>query len=441
MQQASSLSQVRTSEDKTTVQAWVVCLSASLFFFYEFVQIMMFNSISPSIMSTFHVTATATGKISSAYFYANIIFMLPAGIILDRYSTKRIIIIAMVLCLGGTFLFSLSETVSQAAMCRFLSGVGGSFPFLCCLRLASRWFPPKRLALVSGVTVTVAMLGGVAGQAPLVWLISIVGWRHALQLDALLGIIFTLIIYFTVVDYPRHYQFSMLAKQQVMSVFDSIKKSVLNKQNWIFGFYTCFLNLPIMLLGAIWGGLYLVQVFHLTKTQASLVTSMIFIGTIVGAPVIGFISDYVGRRLLPMLIFGVLSVFIMLIIMYSTDLGFLTLLSLFFLLGFITSSQVISYPAIAESNSHNLAGSALGLASVVIMLGPAILQPFLGWLLDLNWNHKIVNHVPQYSLHDFRLALSVLPIALIIGTLLVLLARETKCRHLHAVFNNEDKSV
>lgn len=436
MQQTSVL-QGQTLETKITWQAWVVCLSASLFFFYEFVQIMMFNSINPSIMSAFHVTAGATGRISSSYFYANILFMFPAGMILDRYSTKKIIIIAMILCLVGTFLFSLSHNVTQASLCRFLSGVGGSFPFLCCLRLASRWFPARRLALVSGVTVTVAMLGGVAGQTPLVWLISVVGWRHALQLDALLGVIFTVIIYCTVVDFPKHFKHAVHASKKSVNLIQSIKQTLVNKQNWIFGFYTCFLNLPIMLLGAVWGGLYLVQIFHLSRTQASLVTSMIFIGTIFGSPVIGYISDLVGRRLLPMLIFGFISVIIMLVIMFAGNLSFLSLLILFFLLGFITSSQVISYPAIAESNSHQQAGSALGLASVVIMLGPAILQPLVGKLLDLNWNHHLVNHVPQYSLHDFRLALSILPITLLIGTLLIFLAYETYCRHKNAVFNNK----
>lgn len=441
MNTAQSLDSSAALVERSTKKAWIVCLTASLFFFYEFVQIMMFNSINPSLMQAFHVTATATGQISSAYFIANILFMFPAGMILDRFSTKRIILIAMVTCVLGTIGFSFCETVMQASVCRFITGIGGSFPFLCCLRLASRWFPPRRLALVSGITVTVAMLGGVVGQTPLTYLIGHFGWRDALRIDAFFGVIFTLLIVMNVSDYPKGVKKLLSKKAQSFNVWEAIGSSLKNRQNWIFGLYTCFLNLPIMILGAIWAGLYLTQVFGLTKTEASLVTSMIFFGTIFGSPVIGLISDMLGKRLLPMKVCGFISLGIMFFIMFDSHLSFSALLVLYFLLGFITSSQVISYPAIAESNSHQLAGSALGFASVLIMLGPAVLQPLFGWMLDLNWSHKMLNGIPEYGISDFRLALFVLPITFVIAIVLCYFARETNCRHLSSDhLNNKDQA-
>lgn len=424
---------------KSTAKAWLVCLSASLFFFYEFVQIMMFNSINPSLMRAFHVTATATGQISAAYFIANILFMFPAGMILDRFSTKKIILTAMVTCVIGTVLFSFSQSVAQASICRFITGIGGSFPFLCCLRLASRWFPPRRLALVSGITVTVAMLGGVTGQTPLTFLIDHLGWRHALLVDALVGAVFTAIIFINVSDYPKGMKEAVLKQARSLNVWRMIGNTLKNKQNWYFGLYTCFLNLPIMILGAIWAGLYLTQVFGLSQTQASLVTSMIFFGTIFGGPTVGLLSDMLGRRLLPMKVCGFISLVLMFVLIFDTQLSFTELMVLYFLLGFITSSQVISYPAIAESNPHSLAGSALGFASVLIMLGPAIFQPLFGWLLDLHWSHHLIAGVPQYGLSDFRAALMILPFSFIVGTVLCYFARETHGRHLSSDHHNNQE--
>jgi MFS family permease len=424
-----------SAPEKSSYRAWVVCLAASLFFFYEFVQMMMFNAINPSLMQTFHVSASAVGKISSSYFYANVLFMFPAGILLDRYSTKRLILIAMVLCLGGTLLFSFSSSVSSAMLFRFLTGVGGSFPFLACLRLASRWFPARRLALVSGVVVTVAMLGGVAGQTPMTFLVHLFGWRHALQCDALLGVVFSIIIFFKVHDFPKG---SAQQKTNTSTAFDLravLKDAIFNKQNWLFGLYTSLLNLPIMLLGAIWGSLYLVQIFHLSKTQASLVTSMLFFGTIVGAPLFGWLSDRIGRRILPMWICGLLSLGVIFIVMYVTSLSFSELILFFFLLGFVTSAQVISYPAIAESNPGRSAASALGLASVLIMLAPAIFQPVFGQLMDWHWNGLRHHGVAQYSLANFHVALWIFPVAFVLAVVLVLLAKETFCRHRLAVNN------
>jgi len=413
--------------EKTSFSAWIVCLTASLFFFYEFVQMMMFNAINPSLMQAFNITATDVGKISSAYFIANILFMFPAGVLLDRFSTRKIILTAMILCVIGTVCFSLSTNIHIAALCRFLTGIGGSFPFLCCLRLSSRWFPARRWALISGVMVTVAFLGGAAGQTPMTFLVGLVGWRHALQIDALLGVMFTILIYFQVKDYPSHYQEKIKIIEKI-KISKAIKNAILNKQNWFYGIYTSTLNLPVMLLGAIWGGLYLVQVFGLTQAQASYVTSMIFFGTIFGSPILGWLSDRIGLRKLPMIVCAVISLALMLVIMYSSHLSLGTLIILFFALGFITSAQIISYPAISESNPHEMSASSLGLASVLIMASPAAFQPFFGWLMDLSWNKTVVNGVPFYSIQDFHHALMIMPVAFLFGILMVILAKETYCR-------------
>lgn len=410
--------------------AWLVCLTASLFFFYEFVQMMMFNALNPSLMQAFNITATDVGKISSAYFYANILFMFPAGILLDRFSTRKIILSAMLCCIAGTLFFSLATNIHLAMICRFLTGIGGSFPFLCCLRLSSRWFPPRKWALVSGMMVTVAFIGGIAGQTPMTFLIEIVGWRHALQVDALLGIFFTYLIYLQVQDYPNNCAIEISTPKK-LAVWVAIKNAILNKQNWFYGIYTSMLNLPVMLLGAIWGGLYLVQVFALTKTQASYVTSMILAGTIVGSPILGWLSDCVGLRKIPMIICAILSLILILILMYSTSLTITELAILFFFLGFITSAQIISYPAISESNPHEMSASALGLASVLIMSAPAIFQPVFGWLMDLTWDGKKIDGVPFYSIASFHHALMIMPIAFIVGIMVILFAQETHCRLLH----------
>jgi MFS family permease len=414
--------------DRSTVKAWVVCVTASLFFFFEFVQMMMFNAINPSLMREFHITATSVGMISSAYFLANIIFMFPAGILLDRFSTRKIIIVAMFLCVGGTLVFSLSTNIYMAAFARFLTGVGGSFPFLCCLRLCSRWFPARRWALVTGVVVTVAFLGGAFGQAPMTILVEHFGWRDALRVDAFLGVLFIGLIYLNVQDCPENFRGIIFEKAKSVKFLPAIKTTLKNIQNWFYGLYTSMLNLSVMVLGAIYGSLYLVQVHGLSATDASFVTSMIFFGTMVGSPLIGYISDKMGLRKAPMILFAVLSIGLLIAIMYLPNLSIKELMVLFFLLGFLTSSQVISYPAISESNKHELSGSALGWASVLIMGAPALFQPLFGWMLDLGWNGKMINHVPQYSLTDFRTAFWVLPITGIVGLVMVLLAKETYAR-------------
>ncbi len=145
-------------------QPWIVCFSAALFFFYEFIQMHMFNAVSADLMRDFSIDATQLGNLSAIYFYSNVLFLLFSGVILDRFSTRRVILITLSLCAIGIGTFALTHSLVIAGISRFISGIGSAFCFLSSIRLASRWFPAKRMALVSGLIVTMAMTGGMVAQ-------------------------------------------------------------------------------------------------------------------------------------------------------------------------------------------------------------------------------------------------------------------------------------
>lgn len=408
---------------------WLVCFSAALFFFFEFMQVNMFNAITPSLIKEFSLSAVKIGQISANYFYANLIFLFPAGMLLDRFSTRKVILTAMMLCVLCTYIFSFAQSVWVIEICRFVTGIGGSFCFLSCIRLASRWFPPRRLALVIGLIVTMAMFGGMIAQTPMTLLTDHFGWRQTIFIDASAGLLMLLVIYWFVKDYPSQIinKYEHIHHVSAKEFWQLLKLSLLNSQNWLGGIYTSLLNLPIFLLGAMWGSLYLVQIHNLTRTQASFVTSMIFIGTIIGSPVIGWFSDRIGLRRLPMILCAILSLVFILIVMFVPHLSLISLLLLFFAVGFFTSAQIISYPLIAESNPRSLTGTSEGIASTLIMAG-GISQPFFGWLMSLYWNHQYSNGLPIYSNSDFLLAMAVMPIAFVLGLIAALLIRETYCK-------------
>ena len=173
-------------EAEFSFRPWIVCFTAALFFFYEFIQMHMFSSISPELMRDFSLNAEQLGFLSASYLYADVVFLLPAGMILDRISTRTVIIAAMAICITGTLGFALATNVWAAAFFHFLSGIGNAFCFLSCIMLASRWFPPRRQALVIGLIVTMAFIGGALAQTPLSLLAHAVGWRHALLMFGIL---------------------------------------------------------------------------------------------------------------------------------------------------------------------------------------------------------------------------------------------------------------
>ncbi len=409
---------------------WIVCFSAALFFFYEFIQMNMFNAISHSLMRDFSIDATQLGKLSAIYFYANVLFLPVAGSLLDRFSTRRMILITMFLCAVGIGIFALSHSILLSSIARFMSGIGSAFCFLSSMRLASRWFPAQRMALVSGLIVTMAMIGGMVAQTPLTLLTGILGWRHALLLDSLLGFAIIGVVWVFVRDYPPGVVPSphLQAELKSLGLLRSLRMSYLNIQNWLCALYTSLLDLPIALLGAIWGSLYLVQVEHLTPIQASYVTTMLFLGTVIGGPLLGWFSDRVGRRKIPMIITAILSLLILCIIMYVTHLSLTSYLILFFLLGFITAAQVISYPLVAESNPAILTATSVSVVSLACMGSFAVFQPIFGWLMDLKWHGQMIDNVRIYSAADYQRAFLIILVGFLVALACSFFLRETFCR-------------
>lgn len=415
-----------------TTLAWVVTLTSALFFFYEFIQMHVFSTINLELREEFHLNAEELGQFFSMYFYANALCLFPVGNLIDRFSTKKLLIFAVSICTVGTFLFALSAEYTLAAVGRFLVGCGASFCFLSCIRIASRWFPPQRMALVTGMVVTMAMLGGLVAQTPFSLLVHFLGsWRQALLINAFLGVVILLAIVFVVQDRPPGTHNEAKEDQRhlkELGLWRCIKLAALNPQNWFGGLYTSLVNLPVFVLGGLWGIRYLIDVHHLTESEASYATTLFFVGVIIGSIIYGWLSDHIERRVLPMIIGAILSFCVMLALMYIPGLSLGWLIVLFFLIGLVTSSQVLTYPTIAELNPIYLTSTAVSIDSVCIMISGFLVPPFFGWLMEHTGTHKIVNGLTVYSPQAFNNAMLVMPIAFAVALMVAFFIRETYCR-------------
>ncbi|HBI21601.1 MAG TPA: MFS transporter, partial [Legionella sp.] len=367
----------RMDSARAPLLPWVVCFAASLFFFYEFIQGNMFASIADNIMRDFHIQADKMGYLSSIYYASNVMFLFVAGFILDKFSSKKVIMLAMLLCVLSTFTLAHAQSFYLALFCRFLTGIGSAFCFLGPIRIASRWFPPKRMALVTGAIVTMAMTGGMLAQYPLTQLVLQVGWRNALLMVAWLGVAMLVLMAFWVKDKPEH---EVARARTKMSAFVQAKKAYFNPQTIRAAIYTSLMNMGVAVFGAMMGSLYLMQRLGVSKADAAMVNSMLFLGAIIGGPLIGWCSDKMGLRILPMKVGAIASFVVLLGILYlPVSLGFMAVL--FFLLGLFTASQVIGYAFVAESSLPAMTATAVSMVSILTQGGYIVYQNLFSTLL------------------------------------------------------------
>jgi MFS family permease len=278
------------------------------------------------------------------------------------------------------------------------------------------------MAFVTGAIVTMAMTGGMLAQYPLTKLVAYVGWRQAVQDVGVLGVTFLVVMAFWIKEKPS----TAKAGRQI-GVVDTIKKAYLNTQYLRAALYTSLMNMAIAVFGAMMGTLYLEQRLNIGTEQASMINGMLFLGAIVGAPLVGWISDKIGLRIMPMKVGVLASMLILLSVLYlPVSLNVMSVL--FFLLGFFTSAQVISYALVAESSSPVMTATAVSVISILTQGGYLLYQNLFSNLLTHHSSMNLIGGVPVYPLAAYQHAALILPVGLFIAFLLLLGLKETHCR-------------
>ena len=287
----------KLQEKNRHVAAWFVWMAAVVFYLYEYLALVAPSAMEQELEEAFHVSSVALAGALGAYYFVYSPIQLLAGALFDRFGGKKILVPASLLVVLGCLLISLpSAGLGTLATSRIFMGLGSGFGFIGVMYLAAVWFRPEKLALVSGLTTSLGILGALLGQAPLSRLIDAVGWRSSWAYVALAGVLSTLALVFFVPEISSRERENAAADGA-----DSNGKSFLagllcvckNKQTWIIGFIAGALYAPLVTFGDLWGMQYVRLIADVTKSAAACVVGMLFIGWLVGGPLVGYAT---GRR-------------------------------------------------------------------------------------------------------------------------------------------------
>ncbi len=409
-----------------TIYPWIIWVLAASFFYYKY-----FIQVSPGVMSTqlmsaYSLTGAGLGHLAACFFYGYLLMQIPVGILLDRWSPGKITSIAALTCSLGVFLFANSFSLVTAGLSRFLIGLAASFAAVSCFKLSSIWFPPKRFAFMAGLSMTAAMFGAIGGQAPLSLLINKFGWRHALELVAILGFILSFLIGFIIKDKKISYQSHFAIEKTEIKLMSKLKILFKHKQTWLLSLYSGLAFAPVSVFGGLWGTSFIEKSYALDVSQAANYISIIFIGFAIGCPLTGWFSDYIGKRKSIMTIGTILALVSLSIIIYvPIPLGVLSFFM--FLFGIGASCFFLCFSMIREIHPLIFTGTVLGFMNTFDSICEAITEPFIGKLLDLNWIGTYQNGARSFSLQDYHYSFLALSIYLATALFLLFFIEETHC--------------
>lgn len=411
-----------------STHAWVIWLLSALFMFYKYALEVSPSVMTTTLMSTFNISGAALGNLAACYFYAYLLLQIPAGYLLDKIGPRKTTTLAIALCALGSLVFSKADTLLIAGIGRFLTGAGAAFAAVNCLKLIANWFPQKQFAFMTGLMMTVAMLGAVGGQAPLAAFIDAMDWRYAMEFIGIIGLVLAFLFWLTVRDIsPLHKKEKHIVSQNI-SFSNSLKRVLKNPQGWWLSVYSGFAFAPVMIFGGLWGVSFISEAFHISSNMAAQSVSLIFIGFAVGAPFFGWFSDWIGRRIIVMFWGTLVALITISSVVYAPGLTNSSLTLLLFIFGFSISSFLLCFTMMREISLPILAATAIGFMNAFDALLGAASDPLTGWFLDLVWDGKLVNGARVFSIPAYKTAFLALPIFLALSLIALWRIKETNCK-------------
>lgn len=406
---------------------WFIFGVAALFYCYAY-----FLRVSPGMMSTeiqrhFHITASSFGIFTTLYYISYAPMQLLVGSIIDRYGPRFVLFSACLICLCGVYLFGSASNFYIACFARFMIGLGSAFGYVTILKVASIWLPAKRFAAAAGLTTAFGMVAAIFTENYLAKAVEQSGFHESLSSSLLAGIIISGLIVTIVRDRTGSKTESEKSTAKRLSTQElkaGYLKIIKNPQTWYIGLVGALLYIPAMVFLDVYAPDYLRTAYQLDRSQAAHIISAMFGGWIIGAPLIGAISDHIKQRKMPLVVASISATAMICTVFYVPNLPIPMIYAAMIILGFSCGAHPLVF-SLSKENSHSkFSGTATAVTNFFIMTGGLSLF-LVGHLLDWHWGGKMLNGVPSYTLSDYNYALSVIPIGLIAALFLTTLIKET----------------
>jgi MFS family permease len=367
------------------------------------------------LSETFGLSALGVASMVGLFYFGYSPFSLVAGAAMDRMGTRKVIPFGAIAVGAGALLFATGDQ-TIGSIGRFLQGAGGVFALVGAVYIATKHFPVSKAATLIGATQMFGMAGGSAGQFAVGPLMSggvpvKTFWVGMGVTGILIGVILYMLL-------PKE---EIVKKQGsgIKSVLEAFKLVFKNPQSILCGMIAGLLFIPTTIFDMIWGVRFLQDAHGFDYATAVLRSALVPMGWIIGCPLLGFISDRIGRRK-PVIIGGglVLLACLAWILFGPTNVFPQYLLGL--LTGIASGAAMLPYTVIKEANPPEYSGTSTGVINFLNFTFSALLGPVFARVLM-----NVSNQAPELEVHHFQTAFLPLLFGVGIAVILTFMLKET----------------
>jgi MFS family permease len=281
------------------------------------------------------------------------------------------------------------------------------------------------MALFTGI------VGAVFAGVPLRLAVDRFGWRPVMTASALATLGLAAAIWLVGRDDPEERghasYFAAGAHHETPTVLGGLREVLRYGNTWLLAFVPGGIAGALLAFAGLWGVPYLTTVYGMTTAEAAGATSTVMVGWALGGPVFGAASDRMGRRK-PLYVGGMAVVTVgWALVLYASPARPL-LAALLAVVGFASGCMMPGFAFAKESVPPPVAGTVSGVVNTGVMVGPLVLQPSIGWMLDRLWGGAVQDGVRVYEHSAYRAGFGLMMAWLVASLAAVLFTRETHCR-------------
>ncbi len=397
--------------------AWLL---TAVFYFYQYSMRSAPAVMVPELSTAFGLSAVGVASLVGLFYYGYAPFSLVAGVALDQLGPKRVVPLGAASVAIGALMFSTADP-TWGSVGRFMQGAGGVFALIGAVYLVTTFMPASKAATLIGVTQMFGMAGGSAGQfivGPLIG--SGLGWDRFWLLMGFAGIPIAILL-FILIPRQEPKPGAAASKAGLGPAIKAMGTVFINPQSILCGLIAGLMFIPTTIFDMVWGVRFLQEAYGAPYEVAVLRSAAVPFGWIIGCPLLGWISDRIGRR--KPVIIGAASVLLATLAfgLYGPA-GTFPPYFLALVAGIASGAAMIPYTVIKEANRPEHSGTATGVVNFINFSLTALFGPlFAGRLMRISGG-------VERDLADYQSTFMPMLIGVALAIGLTFLLRETGSR-------------